>query len=370
MKSYCKRVGIPLLILTLLVSVMAPLITLAEDPPPSYETDDWTEFNKLEVADDLHDASQFLSIKYSQGLTFRDDDSPYFAEGDACLFFSDDTVYGLKNEMTWEIRAKAKIALTMYYPWGMTDWAVPKPENMPEFFVSEDRVNWTPVALSRSQRLGCYNNFMILTAHWIDETPEGSRYLKVRFPLEGNVCVAELRQSGGSTDTLYGDVFSDGTDASMMSKAIATSEDVYPKDNDYVGQVEKADIDAQGRTNAIATYWPVENSHSYVTYQIPAGSKVLAEGYIFTEVWKKNDKGLPEVGTLDEKFGDRFFRLSTSADNQTWTVAENTKIAAYAGPSGAADASGNYPIRGWDKVTCAWTRCRPATPILRIEAQL
>lgn len=300
MKSYCKRVGIPLLILTLLVSVMAPLITLAEDPPPSYETDDWTEFNKLEVADDLHDASQFLSIKYSQGLTFRDDDSPYFAEGDACLFFSDDTVYGLKNEMTWEIRAKAKIALTMYYPWGMTDWAVPKPENMPEFFVSEDRVNWTPVALSRSQRLGCYNNFMILTAHWIDETPEGSRYLKVRFPLEGNVCVAELRQSGGSTDTLYGDVFSDGTDASMMSKAIATSEDVYPKDNDYVGQVEKADIDAQGRTNAIATYWPVENSHSYVTYQIPAGSKVLAEGYIFTEVWKKNDKGLPEVGTLDE----------------------------------------------------------------------
>lgn len=44
--------------------------------------------------------------------------------------------------MTWEIRAKAKIALTMYYPWGMTDWAVPKPENMPEFFVSEDRVNW------------------------------------------------------------------------------------------------------------------------------------------------------------------------------------------------------------------------------------
>lgn len=61
---------------------------------------------------------------------------------------------------------------------------------------------------------------MILTAHWIDETPEGSRYLKVRFPLEGNVCVAELRQSGGSTDTLYGDVFSDGTDASMMSKAI------------------------------------------------------------------------------------------------------------------------------------------------------
>ena len=33
MKSYCKRVGIPLLILTLLVSVMAPLITLAEDPP-------------------------------------------------------------------------------------------------------------------------------------------------------------------------------------------------------------------------------------------------------------------------------------------------------------------------------------------------
>ena len=71
MKSYCKRVGIPLLILTLLVSVMAPLITLAEDPPPSYETDDWTEFNKLEVADDLHDASQFLSIKYSQGLTFQ-----------------------------------------------------------------------------------------------------------------------------------------------------------------------------------------------------------------------------------------------------------------------------------------------------------
>ena len=68
MKSYCKRVGIPLLILTLLVSVMAPLITLAEDPPPSYETDDWTEFNKLEVADDLHDASQILSIKYSQGL--------------------------------------------------------------------------------------------------------------------------------------------------------------------------------------------------------------------------------------------------------------------------------------------------------------
>ena len=51
MKSYCKRVGIPLLILTLLVSVMAPLITLAEDPPPSYETDDWTEFNKLEVAE-------------------------------------------------------------------------------------------------------------------------------------------------------------------------------------------------------------------------------------------------------------------------------------------------------------------------------
>lgn len=125
----------------------------------------------------------------------------------------------------------------------------------------------------------------------------------MRFPLEGNVCVAELRQSGGSTDTLYGDVFSDGTDASMMSKAIATSEDVYPKDNDYVGQVEKADIDAEGRTNAIATYWPAVNSHSYVTYQIPAGSKVLAEGYIFTEVWKKNDKGLPEVGTLDEKFG-------------------------------------------------------------------
>lgn len=367
MKSYCKRVGIPLLILTLLVSVMAPLITLAEDPPPSYETDDWTEFNKLEVADDLHDASQFLSIKYSQGLTFRDDDSPYFAEGDACLFFSDDTVYGLKNEMTWEIRAKAKIALTMYYPWGMTDWAVPKPENMPEFFVSEDRVNWTPVALSRSQRLGCYNNFMILTAHWIDETPEGSRYLKVRFPLEGNVCVAELRQSGGSTDTLYGDVFSDGTDASMMSKAIATSEDVYPKDNDYVGQVEKADIDAEGRTNAIATYWPVENSHSYVTYQIPAGSKVLAEGYIFTEVWKKNDKGLPEVGTLDEKFGDRFFRLSTSADNQTWTVAENTKIAAYAGPSGAADASGNYPIRGWDKVILCLDEMPAGHTYLRIE---
>lgn len=59
---------------------------------------------------------------------------------------------------------------------------MPKPENMPEFFVSEDRVNWTPVALSRSQRLGCYNNFMILTAHWIDETAGRSRYLKVRFP--------------------------------------------------------------------------------------------------------------------------------------------------------------------------------------------
>lgn len=66
MKSYCKRVGIPLLILTLLVSVMAPLITLAEDPPPSYETDDWTEFNKLEVADDSTMPANSLALSIAR----------------------------------------------------------------------------------------------------------------------------------------------------------------------------------------------------------------------------------------------------------------------------------------------------------------
>ena len=73
------------------------------------------------------------------------------------------------------------------------------------------------------------------------------------------------------------------------------------------------------------------------------------------------------MGTLDEKFGDRFFRLSTSADNRTWTVAENTKIAAYAGPCGAADASGNYPIRGWDKVILCLDEMPAGHTYLRIE---
>ena len=358
MKTMTKRCGMLLLSLLLLFSAAAPAMTSADEgTPPAYGAD---TFAQMDIVDDCSSGKDLLSVKYSDGMTYA-----AMSNGDTALFFAEAT-YALQNELTWEIRPEARVALSAYYYHGQIADGAPTAENMPTFFVSEDRVSWTPVAQTKAEYVEWlpYQDKII---HWIDSTPVGARYLKVSFSATGITAFGDLRMSGGTGKVKYETVFEDGAGATALCRAYATSGDVYGKDNDYVGQLERADMTEDGHNNVLATYWPAEASHSFAAYNgIAPGGKVIAEAYIHSMIWGRNAAGLTEPGKLRDDVGGRFFRLSTSADGQNWTVAEDTQIAVYPGPRGTAE-NGQYPIRAWDKVILGLEAMPEGHTYLRVE---
>lgn len=341
------------------------------------------DFQKMELVDDLHDLSKIVSVKYTKGLAIKAGaaDDPLYLPNDAALWLDSEN-YQYANELTWEVRGNAAVGLAAYYNAMLTGWGTPSGDTRIQFYTSPDRLTWTPVAdtdVSISS-MGIYTKegvmSHILWRYHVAETPQYTKYIKAVLPAkDSQILVTEVRQSGGKSESAYAVEFSDPIDTSFTPSA---------KDDDHVyfnqttewnsscygpGDGEPADYRRDdGRMGAARTYWP-ENDDTplYVEYHdLPAGAKVTVETYMFTDLWKKDAKGIVQTGELrdDLKPYGAFKILVWDAQGNKWVDA-GAVSQAYAGVGKKAD--GTYATRGYTKVIYGIGAMPEGCTKLRIE---